>query len=426
MRHAYSAVLYALLPLVVLRLWLRSLRQPGYRHKLSERWGLLRPQSVPSGPCLWVHAVSVGEVQAAAPLVEGLLAQYPGYPVLVSTTTPTGAARARELFGGRVGHAWLPWDLPGAVCRFLDRARPRLLLLMERELWPNLLYHSRRRGCAIVLANARLSARAAARYRRPGRLTRDMLACLDRVACQTTVESERFLALGLPPDRIEVTGSVKFDSGVDEAMRAQADALRVALGIEDRPVVVAASTHPGEEAAVLDAFAVARRSAPDCLLLLAPRHSRRCRRVQARCRSRGWSVVRRSAGAPATAADDILLLDTLGELFCCYGLATVAFVGGSLHVAGGGHNCVEPAAWGVPVLTGPHTANFEAIDNLLEEVGALLRVADGAELGRCLSALLAAPDRRARMGAAGRAAIARQRGAADRVMKTVRELLASG
>lgn len=425
MRHVYSALLYTLLPLVVLRVWLRSLRQPGYRHRLPQRWGLLRPDSVPSGPCLWVHAVSVGEVQAAALLVEGLLLQYPEYPVLVTTTTPTGAARARELFGARVTHAWLPWDLPGAVCRFLDRARPRLLLLMERELWPNLLYHSRRRGCRILLANARLSGAAAARYRRLGGFTRETLACLDRVACQTATESERFLALGLSPDNIEVTGSVKFDIGVDAVVRAHADNLRHALGAWGRPVVVAASTHSGEEAAVLDAFEAVRRTAPDCLLVLAPRHPERCRRVRDHCRARGWSVVLRSTGVPAGADDDILLLDTLGELFCCYGLATAAFVGGSLD-GGGGHNCVEPAAWGVAVVTGPDTANFEAINNLLEESGALLRVADGAALGRCLSRLLAEPDMRARMGAAGRAVVARQRGAADRVMTIVRELLAPG
>ena len=171
MRHVYSALLYALLPLVVLRLLLRSLRQPGYRRRLSERWGLLRGDSVPPGPCLWVHAVSVGEVQAAAPLVEGLLAQYPEYPVLVTTTTATGAARARELFGARVTHAWLPWDLPGAVRRFLQRARPRLLIVMERELWPNLLlHHTRRRGLRYRVGECASVARAAARYRRWGAL----------------------------------------------------------------------------------------------------------------------------------------------------------------------------------------------------------------------------------------------------------------
>jgi len=212
---------------------------------------------------------------------------------------------------------------------------------------------------------------------------------------------------------------------VDDAVRVRADTLRDELGIGERPVVVAASTHSGEEAAVLDAFAAVRPVAPGCLLLLAPRHPERCRRVLALCRSRGWSVAVRSAGVPAAMDDDILLLDTLGELFCCYGLATVAFVGGSLD-GGGGHNCVEPAAWGVPAITGPDTANFEAINNLLEESGALLRVAGGAELGRCLSQLFADPGRRGRMGAAGRAAVARQRGAADRVMGMVGELLEPG
>jgi len=397
MRHLYSALLYALLPLVVVRMLWRSRRAPAYRRRLAERFGVFAADAdctqAAGRPSIWVHAVSVGEVLAAAPLVENLLRDYPAYRVVVTTTTPTGSQRVRALFAGRVFHVYAPWDLPGPVRRFLDRTRPHLLVLMETELWPNLLHGCATRGCRIVLANARLSQRSAEGYARIAAMTRAMLEDLDTVACQFPADGERFLSLGLAPAKLQVIGSLKFDVHPDDAARSRAAALRRQFGADARSIVVAASTHPGEEECLLAALAQLRRGGDNCLLVLAPRHPERCADVLALCTRTGWKVATFSAATALSNSDDILLVDTVGELFPMFGAATVAFIGGSL-VPRGGHNVVEAAAWGVPVLSGPHMDNVAGASALLVDAGAMIMLADARPLAATLARLLSNPARR--------------------------------
>ena len=423
MRHVYSALLYLFTPLVMLRLVLRSVREPAYRRHWRERFGFV-PAPASSPGVIWVHAVSVGEVHAAAPLVELLLREHPGRPLLFTTTTPSGRERVRELFAGRVSQAYLPFDLPDAVRRFLASVRPSLLILLETELWPNLLQQAGAIGCKQVLANARLSAASARRYARLPSLTREMLSQLDRVACQWSADGERFLALGLPPQALIVTGSSKFDYAVDDRMRVLLQAQRDALMLGDRPVLLAASTHPGEEALVIAAFKQLRLSAPNGLLLLAPRHPRRSAAVARRCRLEGLSVCLRSESGPVRAQDAVLVVDTLGELHLLSGLADVAVIGGSF-VARGGQNPLEAVAWGLPVICGPHTQNFDDVNARLADAGALIKL-PAPELACVLVDLFADPARRVAMGRAGLAVIARERGASAAVGKMAAGLLAAG
>jgi len=426
LRHLYSALLYTLLPLVLLRMLWRSRRTPAYRHRLAERFGVFDSGAVATpvegSPPIWVHAVSVGEVQAAAPLVERLLRDAPGCRVVVTTTTPTGSQRVQTLFGERVMHVYAPWDLPGPLRRFLDRTRPRLLVLMETELWPNLLHHCRARGCRIVLANARLSPRSARGYARFPRLTRTMLAQLDLIACQSADDGERFLSLGLSPGKLRITGSLKFDRPPEPAARTRVAALRCLLGTDARNTLVAASTHPGEEEVLLDAWRQLRRDGEDCLLVLAPRHPERCAQVQALCVGAGWQVARFSEFGASGQRIDILLVDTVGDLPLLLGAATVAYIGGSL-VPRGGHNAVEAAAWGVPVVSGPHMENFAAISALLVDAGAMIMLANASPLAATLRCLFNDPDRRQRMGQAGIKVVEDNRGAVEKLLALLVQLL---
>jgi 3-deoxy-D-manno-octulosonic-acid transferase len=433
MRLLYSALYYCLLPLLVLRTLWRSRRAVAYRQRLPERFGLFSPRPDLSRPAIWVHAVSVGETLAAAPLVETLLQQYPAHRLVITTTTPTGSERVRALFGDRVFHVYLPWDLPGCMSRFLARTHPALLLIMETELWPNMLHYSRAAGCRIMLVNARMSERSARGYSRLGGLTQSMLQHLDTAACQTSTDSKRLLTLGLSPSALALTGSIKFDLALDDDLRCRVTSQRQALSDQGRPVVVAASTHADEEALILDAYRGIREALGECLLVLVPRHPERFDEVGALCRREGWQVVRRSAGTLPGAADDILLGDTMGELLLLLGCATVAIIGGSFLSRGGrsrggrsrgGHNPLEAAAWGVPVVAGPDMVNFEDVSQRLILAGAMVQLEGDAGLAPCLIELLEDSTRRQSMGAAGQQVLADNRGATARVMTLVAEQLA--
>jgi 3-deoxy-D-manno-octulosonic-acid transferase len=429
MRHLYSALLYALLPLVLLRMLWRSRRISEYRQRIGERFGVFDSRTASTfadgRPAIWVHAVSVGEVRAAAPLLEHLLLEYPDFRLVVTTTTPTGSQRVQALFGERVCHAYAPWDLPGSVCRFLDHTRPRLLVLMETELWPNLLHYCRARDCRIVLANARLSQRSAAGYARFPGLARTMLTQLDLVACQFASDGERFLSLGLAPQKLQLIGSIKFDVQLDAAAQTRAAALRGQLGADSRDILLAASTHPGEEEHLLAALRELRHAGNSCLLVLAPRHPERCTEVHARCLSAGWRVVRYSGSTAYSSSDDILLVDSIGELPVLFGAASVAFIGGSL-VPHGGHNAVEAAVWGVPVVSGPHMENFAGVCALLVDAGAMIMLADARPLAVTLARLLADQPRRQAMGIAGKRVVAENRGAQRTLLELVGRQLRDG
>ncbi len=421
MRLLYSLLFYCLMPFVLLRMLWRSRLASAYRRRWGERLGFFRAPA-DGRPVIWVHAVSVGETLAAAPVIEALLQRYPGYRVVVTTTTPTGSERVQALFGERVFHVYAPWDLPGAVGRFVRRLQPRLLLIMETELWPNMLHYAAASGCRVVLANARLSARSARGYARLGGLTRQMLGHLDGVACQAREDGERFVELGLAQQRLHLTGSIKFDLALDAELRQQASALCEVLGSAQRPVLVAASTHPGEDEQILDAFAAVRAHYPEALLVLVPRHPERFDSVAGLCRGRGWQVLRRSAAQAPAAGDDILLGDTMGELLLLLSAARVAIIGGSL-VEHGGHNVLEAAAWGVPVVTGPWMFNFEEISRLLVAAGAMIRLEQPAQLPAVLLQLLADDARRQRMGAAGLEVVANNGGARERLLQLVAQQL---
>ena len=423
MRTLYSALMYLLVPLYLLRLLLRSLRSPAYRRRIPERFGMvaLPPGTDLATPAIWVHAASVGEVQGAARLVESLLRQYPGHRLIVTTTTPTGAGRVHGLFGERVLHSYLPWDLPGALSRFLQRVRPELLLLMETELWPNLLWACERYGCHRVLVNGRLSTRSAARYQRVAPVMREAVSCLEAAACQTAGDAKRLIVLGSPANVVTVTGSLKFDVPLDDTERATARLLCRQLGLEGKPLWIAASTHSGEEDVVLDAHALIRQRHPDCLLLLAPRHPERFDAVAGQCRARGWHLARRSQAQLMERAD-VLLLDSIGELPHVFGAARVAFIGGGL-VAQGGHNPVEAARWAVPVISGPQIENFAHAYGLLKGAGGALVVEEHQALAEAVSGLLGDPQRRDSMGRAAEQVVMTNRGALARTLAIVEKVL---
>jgi len=422
LRFLYLLALLIAVPVVSLTYLWRGLRDRSYWRNFSERFGFGAPQ-VPHG--VWLHAVSVGEVQACAALVSALHERHPEVPLTVTTFTPTGAARARALYGNRAQVRYLPFDLPGAMRRFLLRVQPRLAVIFETELWPNLYHECGRQRIPLVLASARISPRSLGRYRRLGALFRDTLAQAAVVAAQAPADAERFRSLGADPSSTHVTGNIKFDLELPPDIAARGARLRAQYAAR-RPLWVAGSTHGGgEEQAVLEAHRQVRAAHPGALLVLAPRHPPRFNEVAQALAAAGVSFVRRSASVDDGCAADcaVVLLDSLGELLGFYAAADVAFVGGSL-VPVGGHNLLEPAALGVPVLTGPHTFNGEQIARLLIARGAAQVVHDATELGSHVSELLADPRARERMGAAGSASVDSNRGALEKLLALIEPLLA--
>jgi len=417
MRLLYTGLLYLLLPLALLRLYWRGRRDAGHRQRWRERLGFV-PTLSPGG--LWVHAVSVGETRAALPLIRALLERYPDLPLLVTTTTLTGSRQVREALGERVRHGYAPYDLPGAVARFLRRTRPRLAVIMETELWPNLLHRCATAGVPVLIANARLSERSARGYARIGGLTAAMLRDIGLIAAQADVDAERFRILGA--SRVQVTGNLKYDLTPPDDLPERGWRLRREWLGEKRPVWIAASTHAGEDEYVLDAFATLRARWPELLLFLVPRHPERFDAVAALCRQRGFSVIRRSEQRPCAPDTAVFLGDSMGELLLFYTAADLAFVGGSL-VPTGGHNVLEPALLGLPVLFGPHMFNFTEAGERLLEAKAAWRVADAAELAAAVDRLLADPELRQAAGQRGRAVVERHRGALATLLERIETLL---
>jgi 3-deoxy-D-manno-octulosonic-acid transferase len=416
MRLFYSALWYALLPFLFARLWWRGRLAPAYRQRWCERLALGYSTPAPGG-CVWLHAVSVGEFLAAAPLVEALLERHPDKPFLVTTTTPTGSAQVRARFGERVLHVYCPWELPDALARFMRHFQPRLGIIMETELWPNLTLAAQRQGCRLILANGRLSERSYRGYARLTSLVTPLLRRFARLSVQTEAERERFIALGAQPEKVIVGGSIKFDLSLPDELREQAQAERTRLG--DRPVWIAASTHPPEEGMVLAAQRQLLRTQPDALLIWVPRHPERFDQVATQVTAAGLTLARRSQQQPVTADTQVYLADTMGELLLLYGVADVALVGGSLDASLGGHNLLEPAAWGKPVLTGHHLTNFTAIAELLKEAGALQQVLSAAGLAAAVQSLFADEALRREKGEAASRVVAANRGALQKLVTLV-------
>jgi 3-deoxy-D-manno-octulosonic-acid transferase len=411
MRTLYTLLWYFALPLLPLRLWWRGRREHGYRARIGERFGRYAADVPrPHGEVIWIHAVSLGETRAAEPLVRRIARARPHATILLTSMTATGHEAGRALDGGQVIQAWLPYDVPFAVNAFLDRFAPRAGLLMETELWPNLVHACRAREVPIHLVNARMSAKSAAGYRKFAALTRPMLQALAGIAAQTPSDAQRLEALGARD--VTVTGSLKFDMTVPAAMVERGAALRTRFG-RGRPVWLAASTRDGEEALLLDATAQGTLPA-DALLLLVPRHPQRFDAVFTLVEARGLACVRRSSDVPVEPTTRVVLGDSLGEMLAYCAAADVAFVGGSLLPLGG-QNLLEPIAVGVPTLVGPHTFNFAETTERAIEAGAARRVADAEALIREVDALLRQPQERAVMRDAATAFMAAHRGAADRL-----------
>jgi 3-deoxy-D-manno-octulosonic-acid transferase len=415
LRRFYTILLYLLMPVVILRLAWRGIRAPAYWRRWPERFGMLAPAL--GERVIWIHAVSVGEVMAAEPLVQALFKQRPDHSILITTVTPTGSARVMALFGNDVAHVYAPYDLPGVVSRFLDRVRPQLAIVMETELWPNLFHACQQRSVPLLLINARLSEKSVTGYRRVRSLAAQTLSAVTEIAAQSAQDADRFRSLGAAERRITVTGNMKFEQRTPPGLLEQAALLRRDWGV-DRAVWVAGSTHEGEDELLLDVFRQLRKPFGNCLLVLVPRHPERFERVAELSRQRGYNTLLRSEQAPCTAETDVFIGDSMGELALFYAASDVAFTGGSL-VPHGGHNMLEPAALGVPVVTGPQVFNFVEICELLLQAGAGEKVENTAGLLTILSRWLGDADERHRVGQRGRTVVEKNRGALQAVMAII-------
>jgi len=422
-RIFYSLVFYLLIPFALLRLLYRSLRVPAYRYRWKERFGYCRlPKNWRAEEkSIWIHAVSVGETLAAVPLVKALQKQYPDTQLVVTTMTPTGSERVKAMFGDSVFHVYLPYDLPGAMRRFVSKIDPALLVIMETELWPNLLHICKFAGCRTMLVNARLSGKSANGYRRFLPLTRAMLDQLDVIAAQAQADAERYVELGAAVDRVHVTGNIKFDTSPPDDQQSTPDIFQQLARLQ-RPVLIAASTREGEAEKVLEAFRQCLIQEPGLLLILVPRHPEKFDSVARLCEQQGLVVERRSSDRLSDGNVQVWLGDSMGEMWRYYQLADLAFVGGSL-VDTGCHNVLEPAALGIPVLVGPSQFNFATICNQLQEAGALITVADQHDLAQQVLQLLGNAQWRKSMGQAGRHIIETNRGCLQRLQSLIAEQL---
>lgn len=427
-RLLYNIAYTLLLPAILLRLLWRSRLAPAYRQRWLERFGLFAaPEFDRSKPVVWLHAVSVGETLAAVPLVRRLQAEHPDWQWVITTTTPTGSERVRAifadaLFANTVAHVYAPYDLPVFLASFIKRAAPSLAIVMETELWPNMLYSCRTNNIPVVVANARLSEKSARGYARLAPLTRTMLADVSMVAAQQQADGERFIQLGLSREKLAVTGSIKFDLDLDDSIRSKAALLRSQWSLnEKRPVWLVASTHPGEDAIILETFSALKKQFPDLLLVLVPRHPERFPTVATQCEQAGWRVAKRSTDATANGETDIVLGDTMGELLAFYGAADIAFVGGSL-VPVGGHNLIEPAVWGCPVISGPHLFNFAEVERLLLENNALVIAKNADELAATIAHWLSDETLRKDYGERARHVADNNRGALQRLCALIAEI----
>jgi 3-deoxy-D-manno-octulosonic-acid transferase len=419
MRYLYTLAGYLLLaPIFCAVMWFRGLRDARYRQDFSERFG---SGDAVAEPSIWVHAASVGEVNAAAVLVRTLYDRYPGVPLVVTALSLTGKDRARALLGDRASIRYMPLDLPGSVNRFFDNVKPRIAVIFETELWPNLYHECGRRRVPLVLASARLSPRSMNRYRRFMSLFSEVLSNRVTIAAQGESDAARFRSLGADPGRTHVTGNLKFDFAVPANVKTKGTQLRE-LYAAGRSVWVAGSTHAGEEAIVLEAHREVRKTHPGTILVLVPRHPQRFSEVASWLEKQNVRFIRHSQPSARTPDLEVVLVDTLGELLDFYAMGDVAFVGGTL-VEVGGHNLLEPAALGVPVLAGPHNFNGADIAKILVERGAAFIVNDAKELAVRVSVLLSSPADRARIGALGRECVEDNRGALDKLLGLIDPLM---
>lgn len=422
MRWLYSLLIYLLTPLVLLYLFFRGLRSRDYLKRWPERFAFFDSPSETGG--IMVHAVSMGEVNAASVLIKGIARRYPDQPLYLTAFTPTGSERIRALFGTDVFHVYSPLDLPGAVKRFFDKVQPRLLVIMETEIWPNLYHEAASRGIPILVANARISDHSIKQYRRFRRLTQQALGCASRIAAQSDLDAARLFEIGATDEQLVVTGNLKFDLNLPPSLTEGGESIRLAWGPQ-RQVLLAGSTHEGDEQPVLQAFSSLLEEYPEALLVLVPRHPERFERAAQSARNAGLTVALRSSGPSCSGESQCFVVDAMGELLRYYAACDVAFVGGSF-VAIGGHNPLEPAALGKPVILGPHMFNFADITQQLLDCDAAIQVEDQAAFDQAVRKLFKEPETRDTMGRAGARLVRSGQGAVDRTLDIVDQLITRG
>jgi 3-deoxy-D-manno-octulosonic-acid transferase len=416
MLKLYSLLLPLLIPVVILHLLIRGLKNPDYFRRWGERFGFNK--ITPDAPVIWVHAVSVGEARAAVPLINELFNRYPDTPVLVTTMTPTGSTEILRQLGDRVLHCYVPYDLSWSVNRFLNQLRPCLAVTLETELWPNIFNGCKQRGIPIVVANARMSESSMRGYLRFEKLTRSTLEQVSLIAAQSRADARRLQRMGAPSEIISITGSIKFEIKLPASLREAAESLRRDFG-SMRPVWIAASTHDDEEKKVLVAFRELRRKYPDLLLLLVPRHPERFLSVAKISRRDGFNTVLRSElQGPVSEDTEVIVADSMGELLKLYTASDVAFVGGSL-VPVGGHNVLEACAVGLPVIFGPHMFNFDEISQLTLSRKAGIQVDSNRDLVAAVETYLDDANLRFETGEKGKKLVQQNRGALERTSELI-------
>lgn len=415
-RFLYTVILYLATPFILLYLCYRAFKSADYRGRIAERFGfkLLKPQK----STILVHSVSVGETIAATPLINRLISDYPTYQIVVTTSTPTGSAEVKSRFGDRVLHCYLPIDLPGAVKRFLNHLQPQLCIIMETELWPNLIHQLDQRDIPTLLANARMSQKSADGYRaKAAPLMRDMLSKLNQVSAQFASDGQRFVSLGLAHDKLKISGSIKFDLTIDQQLITRQKQLKQQWA-DNRLVWVAGSTHPVEHEKLMQTHRQLLTQFPDLLLIIVPRHPERFDEVAKQCQDLRFNYIRRSTGEVPSNTTQIVVGDTMGELMLMFGLADISYVGGSL-IERGGHNPLEPAALGKPVLMGESTYNFSDICQHLTQAGGLKQVEDEAQLQHELTTLFNDVEQRRSMGSNARDVVNKNQGTVERLLAWV-------
>lgn len=420
MRIAYALLTYLLSPIYALYWLFRGISERAYLDRFGQRFGFGYP--LLADGCIWIHAVSVGEVQAAAPLVRALARLFPERRLMITTVTPTGAARAASLFGDTVTHCYMPFETPHSVRNFFSATRPQVALVMETEIWPNLYHACGKRKIPLILVSARISPRSVASYRRLLPLFRETLSHGIVIAAQSAADADRFMSLGTSPERTSVTGNIKFDIELEPGLLEKGAAERERL-FGSRPVWIAASTHEKEEERVLAAHSLLCRKHSNALLVLVPRHPERFATVRSLLKKQRRNFVARTDGLPCESSTEVFLGDTMGEVPLFYAASDIAFVGGTL-VPVGGHNLLEPAALGRPIITGPHLFNTQEIADMFAELGASLVVHDETGLANALDRLFRDRREADEIGARGRDIVQQNRGALQRLLVLLEPLLA--
>ncbi|MBN6070098.1 lipid IV(A) 3-deoxy-D-manno-octulosonic acid transferase [Aggregatibacter actinomycetemcomitans] len=422
LRFFYTCLMYLVQPFLWLLVLFRSFKAPNYRKRLGERYACYGELPAPKPNGLLIHAASMGEVIAAVPLIKRIQQDYLHLAITVTTMTPTGSDRVKAVFGESVTHVYLPYDLPDAVARFIRFVQPRLVLVIETELWFNLIHHLAQRKIPFIIVNARLSARSAKRYGRFKNQLKPLLDNISLIAPQDDVSQARYAQLGITPERLKLTGNIKYDLNLTDALLSQIATLKAQWNTQ-RPIWIAASTHEGEDEIILKSHRTLLAHYPDLLLILVPRHPERFNSVAQLIEQQGFNYIRRSSHAVPQAETQVLLGDTMGELMLLYGMANVALVGGSL-VAHGGHNPLEPLAFKLPVISGKHTFNFpDVFGKLIERQGVVIAEDSPQAVADAVARFLSSPEPGERYGNAGYAVLNENRGALQRVMDLLKPYL---